>query len=95
MAQSVNVRPQLGLISRFVSSSPASGSLLSVRTLLRILCPPLCHSPACALALSLSLSLKNKQKNRPKKQNTYNTDNWFEVNLDKTKNSYKLEFQAR
>ena len=42
------------LISRFVSSSPASGSLLSAQSRLQILClPPL-------LMLSLSLSLKNK-----------------------------------
>ena len=32
-------------ISRFVSSSPESGSLPSVRSRLRILCPPRCPSP--------------------------------------------------
>ena len=42
MAQSVQ-RPASAqvTISRFVSSNPASGSLLSAQSLLRILCPPL------------------------------------------------------
>ena len=45
------------MISRFMSSSPAFGCLLSVWSLLGILCPPLCcTSPTCAH----SLSLKNK-----------------------------------
>ena len=47
------------MTSRFVGSSPASGSVLTAQSLelLRILCLPLCPSPACALSLSLSLSL--------------------------------------
>ena len=65
-------RPTLtqGMFSRFVSSSPASGSVLTVQSLepaldsvspslslsLSLSAPP----PTCALSLSLSLSLKNK-----------------------------------
>ena len=48
------------MISRFVGSSPASGSELTVQRLLRILCLflslslslSLCSSPACTLSLS-------------------------------------------
>ena len=46
------------MISRFVGSSPASGSVLTVQRLLRILCLflslslSLCSSPACTLSLS-------------------------------------------
>ena len=66
VAQSVK-RPTWAqvMISRSVSSSPASGSVLTARNLLRILCLPLslCPSPAHTLSLCLSvcLSLKNKE----------------------------------
>ena len=46
-------------ISRFVSSSPASGSALTAGSLLWILCLPLSAPPL--LVLCLSPSLKNKQ----------------------------------
>ena len=53
------------MISWFLSSSPALSSLLSVQSLLQILCLPLCPSPACALSLSVSISLsKNIKKGR-------------------------------
>ena len=44
------------MISRFVSSSPALGSLLSAQSLLQTLCPPV------SAPLPLTHSLKNKQK---------------------------------
>ena len=49
-------------ISRFMGSSPTSGSVLTARSLelLRVLCLPLSLSlPAPLLTLCLSLSLKN------------------------------------
>ena len=48
------------MISQFVGSSPAWGSVLTARTwrLLRILSLSLCSSPAGALSVSLSLSQK-------------------------------------
>ena len=49
------------LISRFVSSSPVSGSVLSAQGLLRILCLPNSLCPSLAHALSLLLSLKKKK----------------------------------
>ena len=43
------------MISWFVSSSPTSGSLWSVRSLLQVFCLPLsCSSPACPHCLSFS-----------------------------------------
>ena len=52
------------MISRFVSSSPTSGSGLTAQSLklLRILCFPLslCPSPTHVLSVRLSVSLKNK-----------------------------------
>ena len=48
------------MISQFVSSSPISGSLLTVWSLLRILCPPL--SAPFPLMHMCAHSLKNKQK---------------------------------
>ena len=47
------------MISRFMSSNPASGSALPVQHLLGIL--SLCPSPTCSLSLSLSLSLKTNK----------------------------------
>ena len=48
------------MISWFVSLSPASGSVLTVQSLLWILCThPLCPSPAHALTLSLSQMSKH------------------------------------
>ena len=49
------------MISRFVSSSPASGSVLTARglELLRILCLALSLCPSPAHTLSVCLSLKN------------------------------------
>ena len=44
------------IISRFMSSSPTLGLLLSAQSLLQIICLSLCPSPIHAL----SLSLKNK-----------------------------------
>ena len=44
------------MISRFVSLSPALGSLLSAQSPLRILCPPVSAPPK----LARPLSLKNK-----------------------------------
>ena len=65
------------MISPFVSSSPASGSVLTARNLepaLDSVCrslsapPPLCAcSPSPSLSLSLSLSLSQKQVNSFKK----------------------------
>ena len=46
------------MISWFVSSRPALGSVLTVQSLLQTLCLPLSLSPSMACALSLSL--KNK-----------------------------------
>ena len=50
------------MISRFVSSSPASGLLLSAQSPLWIFCPPLSLPipDSCILSLSLSLSKINK-----------------------------------
>ena len=50
------------LISQFVSSSPTSGSLLSVWSPLQILCPPISAPPPLARARSLSLSLSKLNK---------------------------------
>ena len=47
------------MISQFVSSSPASGSVLTARSLepaVDSVSPSLCPSPVCAVSLSLSLS---------------------------------------
>ena len=49
------------MISQFVSSSPASGSVLIAQGLLRILSLPLSAPSPLALSLSLSLS-QNKEK---------------------------------
>ena len=50
------------MISRFLSLSPTSGSLLSVQSRLRILClPSLCPSPAHAPALS-KINIKKKKE---------------------------------
>ena len=51
------------MISKFMSSSPTSGSLLSVQSLLRILCPPRRPYP-CHLSLPLFLSKINLKKKR-------------------------------
>ena len=48
------------VISQFVGSSPASGSVLTARSLLGIFSPSLCPSPL------LSVSLKNKLKKKKK-----------------------------
>ena len=63
MAQSVEC-PTLAwvMVSRFVSLSPTWGSLLSVPSLLQILCSPL--SPPVPSLWVLSLSLKNIKKKK-------------------------------
>ena len=48
------------MISRFMSSSPVSGSLLSVQSPLCILCPLLSLPLPCSHMCSLSLSLKKE-----------------------------------
>ena len=50
------------MISWFMGSGPASGSLLAAQSLepLLILCLPVSPSPACVRALSRSLSLSQK-----------------------------------
>ena len=50
-------------VTMFVSSSPASGSVLTVQSLLRILSLPLSSAPPL-LTLSLSLSKINKLKKK-------------------------------
>ena len=62
MAQSVERQSSAQvMISRFVSSSPSSGSVLIAQSLelLQILCLPLFPSPTYSLSLSLSLSLSH------------------------------------
>ena len=51
---------------RVVGSSPTSDFVLAARSLLEILSPSLCSSPAHALSLSLSLKI-NKFKNEKKR----------------------------
>ena len=54
------------MISRFVSSSPTSGSLLLAHSLLRILCPLLSSPPLLVFSLSLSkINQKRKKANNP------------------------------
>ena len=52
------------MVSQSVGSSPASGSVLTVRSLLQILCLPLSLSLPlpCLCSLSLSLAKTNKVK---------------------------------
>ena len=52
------------MISQFLSSSPASGSLLSAQSPLWILCPPLSVSLQLVLSLSLSKQTNFKKKER-------------------------------
>ena len=52
------------MISRFLGSSPMSGSLLSAQSLLRILCLPLSVPPLLVLSLSLSKTNKHKRKTK-------------------------------
>ena len=56
------------MISRTVSSSPtSSGSVLSAKSSLRIVCPPLSAPPLLALSLKTKQTNKtNKQKKPPK-----------------------------
>ena len=65
VVQSVK-RPTLAqvMILRFVSSSPTSGSPLSVQSLLRVLCPLLSLYPSLTCSLSLTKINKTLKKNK-------------------------------
>ena len=67
MARSVELLTSAqAMISRTVSSSPtASGSALSAKSLLRIVCPPLSAPPLLALSLKNKQTLKKKKKKKP------------------------------
>ena len=54
------------MISQLVSSSPASGSLLSVQIPLQVLCLPLSLHRPCLHSVSLPLKNKHKNKNTEK-----------------------------
>ena len=60
------------MILRFVSSSPATGSVLTAWSLLRILCLrlslPLPHLCSVSLSLLKINKLKKKKKRKPKKK---------------------------
>ena len=59
-AEASKVQQPEVMISRFMSSSPASGCVLTAWSLLPILCLPLSLPLPHSLSLSLSLSLKSK-----------------------------------
>ena len=62
VAQLAEGHPALAqvVIAQFMRSSPASGSLLSAWSLLRILCPPFVVPPRLVRARSLSLARAQK-----------------------------------
>ena len=94
MAQSVE-RPTLAqvMISWFVGSSPASGSVLTAQSLepASILCLllslplSLCISPACVLSLSLSLKNKNVRKKKEGKEERGKDESGGEKERKKTR----------